>query len=324
MATALHIDPVYLKHDTGRHPECAARLEAIRERFDADGLTASCRKVPLRTATDDEVLLVHTRPYLETAKRDILRGDDTLSTGDTAVCRESLDVALQAAGSLLNCVDQVIGGDAANAFCATRPPGHHATADRGMGFCILNNAAIAARYAQQKHGLKRVAVIDWDVHHGNGTQDIFYEDGSVFYFSTHQSPWYPGTGKTAETGTGAGRGTTLNRPFAAGSGMEEIGQAFRRDFIPLMDDFRPELVIISAGFDSRLGDPLGSFKLTDADFASLSRVLMEIAEKHAKSRVVSVLEGGYSIQGLADAASAHVKTLTGATDFKASGQTEEE
>jgi acetoin utilization deacetylase AcuC-like enzyme len=202
-------------------------------------------------------------------------------------------------------------GRAQNAFCVVRPPGHHSSSDRGMGFCIFNNVALAARYAQRRHGLDRVLIADWDVHHGNGTQDIFYADGSVFFFSTHQHPWYPGTGRAEETGEGAGRGATLNCPFPAGSGRAEIMGAFRRKLLPAAADFKPDLVLISAGFDSRAGDPLGGFTLSDGDFAELTALLLEVADTYAGGRVVSVLEGGYSLEGLAAAAVAHVKALAG-------------
>ena len=206
-------------------------------------------------------------------------------------------------------MDAVVDRKAANAFCAVRPPGHHATPDRGMGFCLFNNVAIAARYAQKKYGIARVAIVDWDVHHGNGTQDIFYSDGSVFYFSTHQSPWYPGTGAANETGEGKGKGATLNCPFPAGSGTKEILGAFQGKLIPAMRDFKPELVLLSAGFDSRLGDPLGQFTLSDADFADLTTLMLDVAHQYAGGRLVSVLEGGYSLTGLASASAAHVEAL---------------
>jgi acetoin utilization deacetylase AcuC-like enzyme len=270
--------------------------------------------VPPRSASEDELLLCHTRPYIATAQRDVaMRG--TLSTGDTNVGPRSYEVALRAVGTCLNAVDLVMRGEAENAlafenaFAIVRPPGHHASQARGMGFCLFNNIAIAARYAQKQYGVERVAIADWDVHHGNGTQDIFYDDGSVFFFSTHQSPWYPGTGDRRETGEGDGTGKTLNRPLPAGSGFEEIGAAFRNDFAQAMDDFKPDLLLISAGFDSRKGDPLGHFLLGDEHFAELTRLVREIADKYAHRRVVSVLEGGYNLTGLTNAVAAHAEAL---------------
>ena len=267
--------------------------------------------IPLapRRATEEELSLCHSLNYIRLVEREVMTGFHELSTGDTIISPRSLDAALCAAGSALNAVDAVLGGQARNAFCVVRPPGHHATAVRGMGFCLFNNIAIAARYAQRKHGLQRVLIADWDVHHGNGTQDIFYADGTVFFFSTHQHPWYPGTGAAEETGEGAGRGTTLNCPFPAGSGRKEILGAFQEKLLPAAEAFRPELVLISAGFDSRVGDPLGNFLLTDADFADLTRLLREIADKHAGGRLVSMLEGGYSLEGLAAGVRAHVEAL---------------
>ncbi len=200
-------------------------------------------------------------------------------------------------------------GKANNAFCIVRPPGHHASAARGMGFCLFNNIAIAARYAQHKYGVERVAIADWDVHHGNGTQDIFYQDGSVFFFSTHQSPWYPGTGDARETGEGAGKGCTLNCPFPAGAGKDQILGIFHARFAAKMDEFKPDLLLISAGFDSRKGDPLGGFLLTDGDFSELTTVMRGIADKHAHGRLVSILEGGYNLAGLTQAVYAHAHSL---------------
>jgi acetoin utilization deacetylase AcuC-like enzyme len=236
-------------------------------------------------------------------------GRHYLTTGDTSITPNSWDVALQAAGGVLKAVDGVISDGARNAFCVVRPPGHHATPDRGMGFCLFNNVAIAARHAQRRHGIERVLIVDWDVHHGNGTQDIFYEDPSVFYFSTHQWPLYPGTGRADETGAGSGKGTTMNFPFPAGSGRREILGAMKDSLVPAMEKFRPGLVLISAGFDSRVGDLLGRFTLTDQDFIDLTHVVSEIAERHTQGRVVSMLEGGYNLDGLASAAAAHAGAL---------------
>ena len=309
-ATRLLIDPVFKLHTTGsRHPERPARIDAVTRSLEEAELLPKLGRIARRAASDEELLLCHTPEYVQLVRREISAGARMLSTGDTAVSEKSLEVALEAAGGLLNAVDAVVGREAKNAFCVVRPPGHHATPDRGMGFCIFNNIAIAARYAQKKHGIGKVLIADWDVHHGNGTQDTFYRDGSVFFFSTHQSPWYPGTGKTWETGEGAGRGTTLNAPFPAGAGRTEIVGAFRDKLVKLANEFKPELVMISAGFDSRLGDPLGKFTLDDRDFADLTGILLEIAERHAGGRLVSVLEGGYSLEGLGAAAASHVEAL---------------
>jgi acetoin utilization deacetylase AcuC-like enzyme len=309
-ATAILADPVYKEHQTGKsHPERPERMDAVVHALEQDGAIQDALRIPVRPATEDELALCHTRQYIEIARRDVAAGARDLSTGDTQISPRSFDVALKAAGGLLNAVDAVVERKAANAFCAVRPPGHHATPNRGMGFCLFNNVAIAARYAQKKHGIARVAIVDWDVHHGNGTQDIFYSDGSVFYFSTHQSPWYPGTGAANETGEGKGQGATLNCPFPAGSGHKEILGAFQSKLIPALRDFKPELVLLSAGFDSRLGDPLGQFTLSDADFAALTTLMLEVAHQYAGGRLVSVLEGGYSLPGLAAASAAHVEAL---------------
>jgi acetoin utilization deacetylase AcuC-like enzyme len=310
VATALLLDSRFKQHDTGPgHPESAARYDAVTEALGKEKLVEKMRPLKTRAATDDEIALCHTRPYIATARRDIRAGLRALSTGDTAVCEDSLDVALHAVGGVCNAIDAVMAGEAKNAFCAVRPPGHHATPNRGMGFCVFNNVAIGARYAQKKHRAGRVLIADWDVHHGNGTQDVFYEDGSVLFFSTHQHPWYPGTGMPEERGEGKGEGKIINRPFPAGSGRSQIVESFRRDLLTAAKDFKPDLVMISAGFDSRKGDPLGRFQLTDDDFRDLTLVMMEIANKHAGDRVVSLLEGGYSLTGLASGVTTHVKSL---------------
>ena len=308
--TSLFLDPLCLRHDTSSwHPEQPARLETLRRMFAKEAPDAP--RLAERDASDEEILRVHTPGYLRTAIREITEGHASLSTGDTEVCPESLAAARRAAGGVLAAVDDVMSAAGRRAFCAVRPPGHHATPTAGMGFCIFNNIAIGARHARAHHGVGKVAIVDWDVHHGNGTQDTFYEDGSVFFFSLHQSPWYPGTGDVRETGRGKGLGTTMNRPLPAGTGIQTVRRIFTDDLLPALDAFRPELVMISAGFDSRVGDPLGQLLLEDADFAELTLLLREIAARHAGGRVVSVLEGGYSLDGLSRATAAHWHALAG-------------
>jgi len=308
--TALSADPMCREHLAGRsHPERPERFDAVLDGLRNSGALDRMVLVDARAATQEELLLCHTPEYLLVAKHDVVAGHPCLSTGDTDITRNSWDVAQRAAGGVLNAIDAVLAGRARNAFCVVRPPGHHASAGRGMGFCLFNNVALGARYAQERYGVGRVLIVDWDVHHGNGTQDIFYSDPSVFFFSTHQWPLYPGTGRAGETGEGAGLGATMNFPFPAGSGREEILGAVENSLIPAADVFRPDLVLISAGFDSRFGDLLGRFILTDEDFADLTRAVLAIAARHAGARVVSVLEGGYSLDGLASAAAAHVAAL---------------
>ena len=305
----LATDSACRKHDAGHgHPEQPARYDAVLNALKAAGHLAQVRQIGPRAVKREDLQMVHGAQYLDLAEREIREGREQLSTGDTGIGAGSWESATAAAGCALAAVEAVVKGEDKTAFCLVRPPGHHAGANRGMGFCVLNNVALAARHAQRL-GLKRVAIVDWDVHHGNGTQDIFYADGSVFFFSTHQSPWYPGTGRASETGEGEGKGTTLNCPLPAGSGRPEIMNCFTEKFVPAMEKFRPELLLISAGFDSRAGDPLGQFLLSDADFADLTRIIRRIAEKSAQGRVVSLLEGGYSLTGLASAATAHVAAL---------------
>ncbi len=308
--TGVVVAESYVEHLTGDgHPEQPARVTAIVKRLDAEGLLARARRIEPRPAADDAILRCHTADYLRIAAEDVADGERTLSTGDTRISPRSLEVARLAAGGAIAAVDAVIGGDVANAFAVVRPPGHHATPKRGMGFCLFNNVAIAARHAQAVHGVGRVLIADWDVHHGNGTQDIFYEDGRVLFFDTHQHPLYPGTGLATETGRGAGAGLTINCPFPAGSGRKEVVGAFRERLRPAADRFKPELVLVSAGFDSRIDDPLGAFALTDDDFAELTAIVREVAAEHAGGRLVSTLEGGYALDGLASAAASHVRAL---------------
>ncbi len=310
--TGLVADARVKKHYTGpEHPEQSARFSAVMNRLEWTGLTHDLVRLPSRTATDDELALVHTRPYIELVDKEVSEKRHHLSTGDTDICPESSEIARLAAGCALSAVDAVFAREVQNAFCVVRPPGHHASAAVGMGFCLFNTIAIAARYARHKHSAERVLIVDWDVHHGNGTQDIFYQDGHVLFFSTHQSPWYPGTGAKNETGEGKGLGKIINCPLAAGSGRTEIVRAFREQLLPAASAFHPDLVLISAGFDSRQNDPLGNFMLTDADFKELTGMLLDLANKYSNGRLVSVLEGGYNLEGLALAAEAHVRALGG-------------
>jgi len=309
--TQVFYDPAMLRHEPpGDHPEHPKRLDAAMESVRALERQSRLTVVAPRPATEDEILRVHTPQYLKLVRAEIEAGRRTLSTGDTDISSGSLGAALAAAGTVVSAVDAVVGGRARHAFCAVRPPGHHASQARGMGFCVFNNIAIGARHAARAHGIERILIADWDVHHGNGTQEVFWSDGSVLFFDTHQHPWYPGTGSPAETGEGKGRGRIVNRPFPAGAGRDEILGAFRTELVPAAERFRPQLVMISAGFDSRAGDPLGKFTLTDADFAELTAIVAGIARQHAGGRVVSVLEGGYSRDGLARAVSAHLDGLS--------------
>lgn len=307
---ALLLDENFKRHVTGSgHPEQPARTDAVLSGVARSGAIERALLLAPRLASLEDIALCHSEAYMEIVRQDIDAGQPQLSTGDTAVCPESFEIARLAVGGVLNAVDAVIAGESQTAFCAPRPPGHHARPNQGMGFCIFNNIAVAARYAQRQHDLERVLIADWDVHHGNGTQDIFYNDPSVFFFSTHQSPWYPGTGDASETGSGPAAGTTRNFPFPAGSGRDQILRAFRNGLLPAAKAFQPDLVLISAGFDSREGDPLGDFTLNDDDFAELTILMRELADTTAHGRVISVLEGGYSLAGLTAAVEAHVGAL---------------
>ena len=308
--TGLVYSERYLQHATPPgHPESPRRAEVVMKALESEGFLQRLTRLEPKPAAREDILRCHTPAYFETARADVERGLADLSTGDTNISAESFNVAMMAAGGIITAVDAVVTEEVRNAFCVVRPPGHHATPSRGMGFCLFNNIAVGARYAQARHKIGKVLIADFDVHHGNGTQDIFYDDGTVLFFDTHQHPWYPGSGLESETGTGKGLNCTVNCPFPAGAGRAEILGAFEGRLIEAAGKFKPDLVMLSAGFDSRAGDPLGGFTLQDEDFAALTRVMQHIAREYAENRLVTVLEGGYNLRGLMKAATAHVQAL---------------
>jgi acetoin utilization deacetylase AcuC-like enzyme len=308
-------DPLSSSHLTGfGHPEAPERYHAVVNALKTAGLLRSDNSLKPRLATRAEILLCHSEDYYQIVRADISRalklglihGEYTLSTGDVQISPESWEAAHGAAGAVLTAIDSVMEGRASNAFCVVRPPGHHASRSRGIGFCLFNNVAIGARYLQQRYQIKRVLIVDWDVHHGNGTQDLFEHDPSVFFLSTHQAHIFPGSGLSEERGVG----NLLNFPIRAGLGSREaVLAAFAEPLEQAMAEFKPEFVLISAGFDAHKEDPIGGFNLMDQDFYTLTKGVMRIADRYAKGRVVSVLEGGYNLEALGRSAVAHVKAL---------------
>ena len=311
MTTALIYDDLFVNHETGEHhPEQPDRFNVILKSLRSDqGLWNQLRKEAPPLASAGEIQRCHDSNLFEQVQS-LCYSDVRWLDEDTAVCRESFDVARYAAGAGVISVDRVFSGEVSNSFAVVRPPGHHATPNRAMGFCIFNNAAIAARHAQAKYGAERVLIIDWDVHHGNGTQDIFYEDPSVFYFSTHQYPYYPGTGASDERGANKGEGTTLNVPLSAGTSAASHREAFTAALRSIESRFKPDLILISAGFDSRYGDPLGKLMLQDSDFEDMTKEVLELADRCAGGRVISLLEGGYNLSTLGETVRRHIATLS--------------
>ena len=306
MPTLYITHPACLDHLTpSGHPERPDRLRAIERALAADAFKPLVR-VEAPAASLDTIALCHPMDYV-TAVQDASPQQGLVQIdADTSMSPGSFEAALRGAGGAVHAVDEVMTGRAGNAFVAIRPPGHHAETARPMGFCLFNNAAIAARHAQRKHGAERAAIVDFDVHHGNGSQDIFWSDASVMYGSTHQMPLYPGTGAVSESGE---HDTIVNAPLRAGDGGSQFRAAFESRILPRLKDFKPDLIVISAGFDAHTRDPLANLNLVEADFAWATQQLMEIADKSAQGRVVSVLEGGYDLQGLAGSVAAHVTAL---------------
>jgi len=298
-----------LEHSNGPgHPERPQRIAAIRDHLKARGLLDRLAVIRPDPCPVERLARVHTRDYIESIRSACARAPAQLDP-DTAVSSGSWDAALLSAGGAVAACDAVVSGKASAAFVCTRPPGHHAEADRAMGFCLFNNVAVAARYLQDDHRLGRVLIVDWDVHHGNGTQHMFEDDDTVFYFSTHQYPFYPGTGSARETGTGRGAGYTLNYPMLAGSGDEEYVQVFREVLRPEIDRVQPEAILISAGFDAHRADPLAGMAVTEKGYADMTTILKEAADRHCGGRIVSLLEGGYDLAALGASVEAHLRAL---------------
>ncbi|MGH8551133.1 MAG: histone deacetylase family protein [Methylococcales bacterium] len=302
MTTLFYSHPIFLNHDTGfGHPECPERLKSIESALNAPEFKDLTRKQAPRGSID-QILAVHPREQFDRIFRAIPERGTGYIDGDTVVSRDSGEAALHAVGAVCDAVDMLLTGQADNAFCAVRPPGHHAETKRAMGFCLFNNVAIAANHARRQYGIQRVAIVDFDVHHGNGTQEIFYHDPAVLYASTHQMPLYPGTGQRSETGLG----NIFNAPLEPGDGSLEFQEAMNEMIFPALNRFKPEIILTSAGFDAHQADPLASLNFTDSDYAWVTRKLLDIADQHCAGKIVSTLEGGYNLKALASSAKAHV------------------
>lgn len=311
MATAIVHHPIYEKHDTGPgHPEMPSRYRVVVDALQNDGgLWSSLTEITPEKASQGLIQAAHTKEHFRRVEGAFANGLDRLDM-DTTISMKSYDAALFAAGGAVSAVDAVMSGDVKNAFVAVRPPGHHATAEHAMGFCLFNNVAVAAKYAQNKYKeIENVAIVDWDVHHGNGTQGIFYSDPSVFFFSMHQYPWYPGTGSHGETGQGKGLGSTMNLPMKAFAKAVDQNSAFEAAIEEIGSKMKPDMIFISAGFDAHLTDPLGQLQLEDPDYARITRTMMQWADEVCGGRVVSCMEGGYNLETLGETVRTHVATL---------------
>ncbi|HSF09454.1 MAG TPA: histone deacetylase [Nitrospirales bacterium] len=302
--------PAYERHEMGRsHPESPERLRAIRAQLESSGTWSRLHQVAPRRAERKWIELVHDSSYVESLERRSPSIGYVSLDPDTSMCPGTLEAAYLAVGGGLAAADAIMNHEIDQAFCAVRPPGHHAEADQAMGFCFLNTIAIAARYLQQQYGLQRIMIVDWDVHHGNGTQQAFYDDPAVLFFSTHQAPFYPGTGRATEIGAGQGKGLTINVPLSGGQGDEEYREIFQKVLVPAAEHFQPECILISAGFDGHRDDPLASMALTEQGYADMTTIVSKIAKKFASGRILSCLEGGYQLKALAGSVDRHLQAL---------------
>ncbi len=308
-------DPVYLKHDTGYHPENAQRLEAIMAHLKETGLLKQIAPIKPRSATVEELTYVHQASYVSRIQDAASRGGGWLD-GDTVMSPDSYNAALYAAGGAIEATDAVISGGVNSAFALVRPPGHHATAMAAMGFCLFNNIAIAAQHALKKHKMEKVAIIDFDVHHGNGTQEAFYNNPQVLYISTHQYPHYPGTGTVSETGSGAAEGTTVNIPLPGGSGDDEYRRVFEQIVVPVVRRFHSGLILVSAGYDLHWKDRLAMMEVSTAGFAEIIRFIKGLADELCDGKTVITLEGGYNLKALATSVKATFDALLGNSDIE--------
>ena len=312
MKTALIHHPIYQKHDTGiGHPETPKRYEVVMKALENDvNLWESLNIIEAEKVSRGIIQAAHTKEHFNKIETAFENGVEYLDA-DTVVSMHSFDAAIYAAGGVCRAVDAVMKGEAKNAFVAVRPPGHHATAENAMGFCLFNNVAVAARYAQNKYKeIERVAIVDWDVHHGNGTQGIFFDDPSVFFFSMHQYPWYPGSGARGETGFGRGAGYTLNVPVKAHTKADSQKRMFENALGDIHKNFQPDLIMISAGFDAHSTDPLGQLKLENNDFMQMTRTVKQWADEVCAGRIISCLEGGYNLETLGETVKNHVVELS--------------
>lgn len=312
MTTGFLYDPRFREHYPGKgHPESPERLAVSAAYLAKLPWFSQLQSLAPQPAAEEWLHQIHSADYVKRAREACEYGEPYLDTPDVGISSNSFEIAKLAAGGGLELVDQMMAGKIENGFALLRPPGHHAEKDFAMGFCLFNNIAILARYLQKKYGLEKIAILDWDVHHGNGTQHSFYEDPSVLYASLHQFPFYPGTGAAHEAGEGRGQGATLNCPMAAGSGDAEYEAAFHEKVLPKLESFKPDAVLISAGFDAHENDPLASMRLSTPFFGWMTERLMEIAAKHSKGRLISLLEGGYNLNDLPRCIEVHLKAISG-------------